>query len=938
MADAAAPAAAAAATTDDDAATGGGRQPLSASPRPPPPLQLGPLPCELTTAILARLSPVERVLAEGTCKGWLAALRAPSLWARLDGVTLMDDLESYGYDGDFGADMFKHASTSVRAMHDPTGALYYDAILSLAEHCVLLEELHLSFDTDDGELRHVADAVKLIAARLPHLRDVNLGTINVCMYSRPEDMREMLESPLPHCAAKLALCDIFNPEADDPDFGATRLRQLAEALCRCGWKRVDLEINCDKHAQRVEVAAVLRDFLERLQAAPVVHRVCIVDPLGAEEAVWVARALPAQIRIDAWEIECTPADVAHLRDVFHPGAVKGGTLTLSGPPWPARAVVRAFDALRICAEGPPGDDNEERIMFSLRLDPPSQAQAPVLWSAGTCAPIAAGLLSGPGIIKSLHLAVDASGFLALLPALPSCLEELVLSRCSIEPDAHAALFQRVRDGQLPSLLTLQLAPFSSGAAALRISSELLALARPALQVKYNLTPTVSLNDEMACHLAMVRLLPGASLAHQGGEKTPAQSLLNLLQKWPAVHAWQRQLYDLGALPVIMAALQAAAAADDALSSHGHFSNVTALARLLCAVYELHDVSGRGDDDHEVAPPVSKDYAVLVTHSDEAAQCLAALLKRDTNSGCIALLLHNMLRYASHSASTARLVAAGCIAGLRSMTYSYHHAAYQREYLLSSFFLACRGTDLTYGADQLVAWLAKNSALVGVMLADLLQRITPAKRIIAEPGSLSTKDGYANRGVPPMQLSVYDMADFMHAVCAVAPAALTVEEKNVSSGVRAALLSLLDDARDAGSLLRSADTFAHCRDILLSAARASGGALCFSEQLDAAGVLAQLLQDADAACAAGRTLRLAAHEHPVALVSTRSSWPCMRPLNEHHGVIAHACDVCGREGTCILRCTTGCDFDCCAACAALLPFERRAVLAESEEAMPDAEAS
>jgi hypothetical protein len=796
--------------------------------------------------------------------------------------------------------------------------------------------------------------VKSIAVRLPRLRDVSLGTIEVCMFSAIEDMRGLLESPLPNCAAKLVLRDIFNPEADDPDFGATRLTQLAEMLCSCVWKRVDLQINCDKHEQRVEVAAVLRDFLERLEAAPVVHRVCIVDPLGPEEAVWVVRALPAHIRIGAWEIECTQADVAHLRDVFRPDAVKGGALTLSGPPWPAHAVTRAFDALRICAEeglsGGENNNNEERVTFSLRLDTPSDEQAPALWSAAACAPIAAGLLSGTGLFKSLHLAVDASGFLALLPALPRCLEELVTTRCSIEPDAYSALLQRARDGQLPLLLTLQLAPFSSVAAAQRISSELLALSRPALLVNYRLLPSMCLHDEMACHLAMMRL-PGANHALNRNnaprhDVMPAHSLLTLVVKWPSVDAWQRQLYESGALPVIMAALRAAA---DSLSlhtqQHADRSIVATLARLLCAVYDLQDISSRGDAGDEVALRASEDYTAVIAQSDEAAQCLAVLLTRDTSSGCLALMLHGVLRCASHPAAMSRLIATGCVAALRSSTRSYVSSReYQQEYLLCSFFLACRGTDMTYGADQVVAWLEQNEAVVGLKLAGLLQRITSvAKQRInaAAPGSSSAaKAEYLHREIPPMQLSVYDMADLMHAVCAVAPAALTAEKKNASSsvgGVRAALLSLLDDARDAGSLLRSADAFAHCRDILLSATRASGGALCFSEQLDAAGALAQLLQDDDAACAAGHTLRLAAHEHPLALNSALASSPCMRPLHEHHGVNAHTCDVCGRRGpffACLLRCTAGCDYDCCAACAALLPFERRT---EPEEEMPDAEA-
>jgi hypothetical protein len=515
-----------------------------AEPPPPPPLQLGPLPYDLAASILLRLSPVERILAESTCKGWLALLRAPELWAELDVDAALADLTACGFDTEYGfLDLREHAGASLRSVHAASNVLWPDVFTAIGEHCLQLERLRMPKYVAD-ELQS-ADELVTIVAQLPRLHELDLGTLCLSLHDNDELVRSVLESQLPHASATLQLCDVFTQVDDQEDFGVAQLGRVAAVLTRCVWRRIAIDMTrTNGHVDRIQLATMLRGFVEALQNALVVPCISVHDTLGADEARWVTRAVPTHLCIDAWHVDCTAADAGFLGEAFRPGVVVRGELSLSGPPWPAHAVQTAVNALSACADGAAAAGR--RAEFSLKLD----LHEGEPWPAAAFGPLGVWMRSGADVI-SLDVGDDALLPL-LLPALPDSLQQLLLSRCAMEHDTFAALLLWLRKGEFPALKRVDFVLNSAADARLLIAA-LAASPRDTMEVRYRLEG--SSVDHIACHLALLC----APFICLGTEVTgPAQCLLNLFRIM-TTDTWQGSLED-GGLTTIIAALHTAAAA------------------------------------------------------------------------------------------------------------------------------------------------------------------------------------------------------------------------------------------------------------------------------------------------------------------------------------------------------------------------------------------
>jgi hypothetical protein len=537
------------------------------------------------------------------------------------------------------------------------------------------------------------------------------------------------------------------------------------------------------------------------------------------------------------------------------------------------------NALSACASGVAAAGR--RAEFSLKLD--FEEGQP--WSAAAFGPLAFWLRSGANVI-SLDIGDDALLPL-LLPALPDSLQQLLLSRCAMEHETLAALLLRLREEKLAGLGRLELVLNGAADAHLLIAA-LAAVPRPTLDVRYR--PAGTHDDLIACHLALL-CTPCICLGTAAG---PAQCLLNLFTS-ATTNGWQRSLEN-GGLTAIVAALHAAAAAAGSPGPCNH--PVRSLVHLLFFLGSFYAVT---TPDGETFEPASSQSSSLAAAEPTAAllscgdvvRSLATLMKHD-QSGFTAALLHMLLSSptsAQMPADALYHVASECVAALgRTCSFSS-----QWPRVVSLMLLTCHAAGEHAGSLQ---WLQSHPLLVSRALALLLRAATPVR---AAP----IFDKRAPPYPPAVKLCIADAALYVQTVCTLAPVALAEE------GMHDAFASLLDDKRGAGSMLRSADAFAICRNVLLCAERASDGALSFSEQLSVAAADAERLQ-APSSTAPASTLKLEGHQHPLGVAGEIAQWPDMKVLNAL-GAVKHTCDYCSAFGT-HWRCTAGCDFDCCTACA------------------------
>ncbi len=477
-----------------------------------PPLLLGPLPTDVVANILLRLSPLERVQAECTCRGWLQFLRAPVLLAELDVEAALTALHAAGLcDGLSG--LMQHAGAALRRVffskdertfQAPVEYSLMFAMKTLVQHCTEVEQLRLPSQPckEDSVRVMLANTLELaqLVAQLPRLRECDFGTIHVSR-KHLDALLPVLHTPLPQSSVTLRLQPNFFELDDDEvmDDEQDVLGLLAAALSNCEWRNVMVRVpKCI--VEDDSVATLLLGFVEALQPTTVVRSMYVELNLPVEQARLVARAAPTHMRIRKWNVTCTAADVAHLADAFRPGVVVNGALTLSGH-WGTAALRTALAALSACAEGAAAV--EETSQLGLRMDLEEEEDD---WSATACAPLAEWLRGNGNVIALCLLATDEAVQL-IIPELPRSLQEIEIRSChSLQ---YAPLMQSVRRGELPALIRLELGEVRLDDAIL-LRDELQSLSLPstaALEVHYSLAdPTADDDDNddvMRSHAALL---------------------------------------------------------------------------------------------------------------------------------------------------------------------------------------------------------------------------------------------------------------------------------------------------------------------------------------------------------------------------------------------------------------------------------------------------
>jgi hypothetical protein len=750
-------------------------------PGPSPPcLQLGGVPYELAAAILLRLSPVERVLAERTCRGWRALLRTPALWAEMDVAATVRDLRAVlGRGSEVLHHLVRHAGAALRVVDDTRDELTWEALHAVFEHAgpsleVLRLRAHVSADLG------VAEGILLDARACARLRQLDVGRTPLWLrHDDAADVLDVLQCTLPPgCAtqAVLRVDDLLAGDAAEmlPELGAAHA--FGALLCACDWARVGVEVAvaqahdaADADADAVldaAAAARLRGFMAALTHARTRRVGLRIQPrLHAADAARVTHAAPPCVRFDDWNVVCAAADAPLLRQALRPGAVLGGSLTLAGPCcWRAADVQTAVDALRVCANVAADASGEEplRMSLSLRLEPQAaQAALPhAAWSAEACEPLAAFLRSPRGAaVTSLDVCGASADALALLlPALPASLEALDLARCDGAcAGVHDAVLRllRARAGTLPATLRRLMLPPLDGAARARDFCDALAAAVPPPPPQRKLPLIIvgyaprragdgagMTRDEVECHLAMLSLAAHARMGARvdGGrldspERALADAAIRFFPAWREQRAEEADGADASVvrrvLSAALSALHAAAAADAAAGCRLAGVDTCSLARIVLA---------SGDDAGEEDAFCTVAGACCDAEEGVASllRSLAALLSHDAG-GAVGALLHALLRSERAAAlpqAVLRDVAAACGAALRRRPMDPDDAEPGDGYTALAWLLACTRAGIAPARDAdapPLVWLRRRTggggarearaherALVGAPLCALLR--------------------------------------------------------------------------------------------------------------------------------------------------------------------------------------------------------------------------
>jgi hypothetical protein len=821
---------------------------------PPPSLQLGGLPYELAAAILLRLTPVERVLAERTCKGWLALLRAPALWAEVNVRDALRDLNAVAWLDSTGLPhLLRHAGASLRVVHDADGYFGWwgDALRAVFTHCPALAALRLP----KHESASLAAATALLAdaAALRRLRELDVSTVMLCVDFPPDAVRALLTAPLPaRCEARGTLdLDLFM-DADDGPAGAPAALAFAALLCECAWARLTLNLlACAAEVDAPTVAALLRDFVGALAPAAARRlRLRLHSALCAEQARAIARAVPRNARVEACIVTASVQQAGLLRDAFLPGVVLGSTLTLSGPSWPAADVRTAMDALRACALGADASMGET-FRVSLRVEQP--------WSAQACEPLAAFLRSphGASSVSSLHVVcADADALAVLLPALPAGLETLDLSRCAMCDDNFCALLAALRAHPALLLRMLSLPPLRDAAMLRRLCATLHDVRarlthRDEMVVRYHIewhAQHVDAAHAVACHAAMLRA-PCACVCvfcgaeHALSERGDAAEMLLSAAAAPALRSrasGRAVLAD--ARAASFAALRVAAAA--VRRGDAPHVSVAHLAHILLAVVD----DANGCDDAFAACAAAALRAADGGGVAALLRDLPPLLPYDNGGGFVAALLHALLRGARAAALPAavmRDVSEGCAAGLRRVAF-LRPSTSQSAYALLSWLLACQLAGITAARDaespQLAWWVrrAPQHAHHGALTLAALLRGAAAGSVSSHAARLAAQqpqEEEEEEACPPHELRwpLRDAVACVHAACAVAPQMLAAAPMRLRTDLKAlcdihaarfrdAMCCPDDLLRRDASVRRCARAYALILDAALRADDAADGAL------------------------------------------------------------------------------------------------------------------
>jgi hypothetical protein len=285
--------------------------------------------------------------------------------------------------------------------------------------------------------------------------------------------------------------------------------------------------------------------------------------------------MPRHLQIHWLCIKATAADSALLGECFHPSAVLGGLLWLTGPAWDEQSLHRARIALAACAQA-----NAARGLasqFELKFECDSD-DAP--WSAGALCELASWFSSSENITK-LEVLSHADQLLPILmPVLPACLTEL-----RIDSPCTAACFNAVIDAlrsrEIPMhrghravflffffSRAVSLPSHECGAEARRLRVALAAKPRVRLSVTYRLAPETTPFQSISAHLAFVFAALPCSIRHiscpYGEVIDPAEAICQLFAKEKTKLEFDAHCVaaiSAGALPILISALRAAAYRD-----------------------------------------------------------------------------------------------------------------------------------------------------------------------------------------------------------------------------------------------------------------------------------------------------------------------------------------------------------------------------------------
>jgi hypothetical protein len=426
-----------------------------APPDGPPALELRGVPQDVVARILRLLPLLDRVRAEGTCRGWLAFLRAPEQYADLDtdavvracvAEGLLPQSEHTGRPAPPDAPrrpaawpvalLAARAGCGLRSLH-VTGCAHATALwLALQRGQPELASLRFS-GVSAARVDAALEALTAGGRALPAAVRARCGELDHDLQGPPRDelLRRLLARAVPDGALELQLGGSVALQDE--------LAQLAQQVRACGWREACLALRTPPAPE--PLAQTLRPFLSDAavpEAATVVLRV-ESRPVTPHELQRTVQALPPRVLLHlAGRVRCeTAADVALLPTALQPGAVVGADLSLrrSALATPA-ALSTALAALRACA-----DAAGERGSFALCMHglvcADSEAQLAALLRAD--------------VLQGLWLHIRAPDQLeGLAPALGPRLRTLALAGACMSTAGILAVADVLQRGHLPALEAL----------------------------------------------------------------------------------------------------------------------------------------------------------------------------------------------------------------------------------------------------------------------------------------------------------------------------------------------------------------------------------------------------------------------------------------------------------------------------------------------------
>jgi len=736
----------------------------------------------------------------------------------------------------------------------------------MREHCLAVTSLHFPASVEDEFYPELVN----VAAALPEIRDANLGTVDTDATASRIDA--FLATSLPSCTIVLSLNGNFYGHEDEAE-GAPWRAAIAASLVRCNWRHITLSVSDDDNdLSPVERATVFRTFLDSISSAQSVRIFCLSESstLGADEARWVTRAIPAHMRLEGLGVACVSQEAMHLAEAFSDTAVSSGTLSLIGP-WNPNAMQAALAALVACAHA----------RLTVQVGGAAGEDDNAAWSAETVGQLASSL---PLIsnLTSLRLMQQKVVMLpSLLSVLPPSLTELRLSSGVMTPASLQLLCSWLASGKNDSLtlLTLHCADAADGARC--IVDALRAFPRPKLEVEY--TTPQQIAEQIACLVAFVSSL---SACRCTGD--PAHQLVTIISASYLAGTTGDiidAICDAGAVAAVVDVFRRARSGCNA------WVEVEQAASLLCA---LHPRDRPLPDTFRTEPFVRDLLCVVLQaaagQESYQSELLHRILLAVSASGQLCLS-HDVLRRVMDESSWQI-----CLQGSHGDTTVH-------LYNFMSLMLSAKA--LGVGGTAFDAVKRSWNSVRGVAA------IVKACRLLLSTAAVAVEPGLRQSHKLP-KLLFADVAAYSELAFAAAPELLIGDDN-----VREALMDLLNDGRSSGSMIRTPAGFLASTEFLESVQRICDDEV-FEQPLTIATELHEDLVRAGApldSCSFPAR-QLDCHEHLLAPVTDHEQWHQMAPRHgpargDECAAFALPFDV--PRPCAVFRCVMGCEFECCPAC-------------------------